>query len=144
MESTSTNELKSELENFREQWLSEVRSRKTAPGSGVGPSGSIGTTPSVAGQSSAALSRGTATKPPTSTRPALSHIDDDYVGAPTFDEPPIPGASKKQDESAVSKEPTSALDHFEAAVMKEAQGSLGESLKLYRKAFRVCCPRISG
>ena len=35
------------------------------------------------------------------------------------------------------KEPRSALEHFEKAVEKEAEGSLGDSLDLYRKAYRV-------
>ena len=34
-------------------------------------------------------------------------------------------------------EPESALEHFERAVEKEAEGSLGDSLQLYRKAYRV-------
>lgn len=36
------------------------------------------------------------------------------------------------------KEPRSALEHFEKAVEKEAEGSLGDSLAHYRKAYRVC------
>lgn len=36
------------------------------------------------------------------------------------------------------KEPTSALEHFERAVQREAEGSLGDSLQHYRKAYRVC------
>ncbi|KAF2278389.1 uncharacterized protein EI97DRAFT_431616 [Westerdykella ornata] len=36
-----------------------------------------------------------------------------------------------------SKEPHSALEHYEKAVEKESQGSLGESVNLYRKAFRL-------
>lgn len=39
-----------------------------------------------------------------------------------------------------SREPRSALDHFEKAVEKEAQGNLGDSLNLYRKAYRVISP----
>ncbi|KLJ09311.1 hypothetical protein EMPG_15267 [Blastomyces silverae] len=35
------------------------------------------------------------------------------------------------------KPPTSALEHFEAAARKEAQGNLGSSLDLYRKAYRL-------
>ncbi|EEH19334.1 hypothetical protein PABG_01653 [Paracoccidioides brasiliensis Pb03] len=35
------------------------------------------------------------------------------------------------------RQPTSALDHFEAAALKEAQGSLRTSLDLYRKAYRL-------
>lgn len=34
-------------------------------------------------------------------------------------------------------EPRSALEHFEKAVEKEAEGSLGDSLAHYRKAYRV-------
>jgi F-box protein 9 len=34
-------------------------------------------------------------------------------------------------------EPSSALEHYEQAVEREAQGNLGDSLKLYRKAYRV-------
>lgn len=35
------------------------------------------------------------------------------------------------------EEPSSALEHFERAVQKEAEGSLGDSLQHYRKAYRV-------
>jgi F-box protein 9 len=35
------------------------------------------------------------------------------------------------------KTPQSALEHYEAAVEHEASGDLGESLKLYRQAFRL-------
>ena len=35
------------------------------------------------------------------------------------------------------KEPSSALEHYEQAVERESQGNLGDSLKHYRKAFRV-------
>lgn len=41
-----------------------------------------------------------------------------------------------------SKEPHSALEHYEKAVEKESQGSLGESVNLYRKAFRVGVPEL--
>lgn len=34
-------------------------------------------------------------------------------------------------------EPSSALEHYEQAVERESQGNLGDSLKHYRKAFRV-------
>lgn len=38
---------------------------------------------------------------------------------------------------ASSKEPNSALEHYEKAVEKESQGSLGDSLSHYRKAYRL-------
>lgn len=40
-------------------------------------------------------------------------------------------------QSLPQKEPSSALEHFEKAVEKEAEGSLGDSLSHYRKAYRV-------
>lgn len=35
------------------------------------------------------------------------------------------------------REPHSALDHYELAVERESEGSLGDSLNHYRKAYRV-------
>lgn len=56
----------------------------------------------------------------------------------TFDDPgpsqPVQLARQKNKEIG---EPVTALDHYERAVEKESQGSLGDSLMLYRKAFRV-------
>ncbi len=37
------------------------------------------------------------------------------------------------------KEPQSALEHYEKAIEREDQGNLGDSLNLYRKAYRVGC-----
>lgn len=36
-----------------------------------------------------------------------------------------------------NSEPQSALEHYEKAVERETQGNLGDSLTLYRKAYRV-------
>lgn len=36
-----------------------------------------------------------------------------------------------------SSEPTSALEHYEQAVERETQGNLGDSISLYRRAFKV-------
>jgi len=47
-----------------------------------------------------------------------------------LDESSAPSASS-------SSEPRSALEHYEKAVERESQGSLGDSLNLYRKAFKV-------
>lgn len=43
------------------------------------------------------------------------------------------GSSSSRDVVA----PGSALEHYERAAEKESEGKLGESLRLYRKAFRV-------
>jgi len=54
-----------------------------------------------------------------------------------------PGEGSKQQ---FKQEPKSALEHYEKAVEREDQGSLGDSLDLYRKAFKVrnsrCCPMV--
>lgn len=39
-------------------------------------------------------------------------------------------------------EPRSALEHYERAVEKECLGSLGDSVNLYRKAFKVCLSHV--
>ena len=41
-----------------------------------------------------------------------------------------------------AEEPRSALEHYERAVEKECLGSLGESVSLYRKAFKVCSSHL--
>jgi F-box protein 9 len=64
---------------------------------------------------------------------------DDYVPTQSFD-----GASKQlsrtiADDGGPSeqKQLVSALDHYEEAMEKEAQGNMGDSLHLYRRAYRV-------
>lgn len=54
-------------------------------------------------------------------------------------ETPAPGtADEDAFHSGPQHEPSSALEHFERAVQREAEGSLGDSLQHYRKAYRVC------
>jgi F-box protein 9 len=48
------------------------------------------------------------------------------------------GGSSRQHSS--TEEPKSALEHYEKAVERETQGKLGDSLDLYRKAFKVTYP----
>ncbi len=47
--------------------------------------------------------------------------------------------SKHPQSSQMPKEPQSALEHYEKAIEREDQGNLGDSLNLYRKAYRVGC-----
>lgn len=79
--------------------------------------------------------------PPTHKPPVLRDYEDDYVQPRSFDEPeavaPTVGDGEAASASTGPKEPVSALDYYEKAVEREAAGSLGDSLKLYRKAFRV-------
>ncbi|KAJ2893460.1 hypothetical protein MKZ38_008668 [Zalerion maritima] len=129
MGSTPDDQLKSELESFRRKWLSEVRSKH--------PAGDVAASSSTTPKSSKVPGK----------RPIPRHLEDDhdYVQPQAFeDEGPTAGhadavhrlyyVGKGKDKG---KEPVSALDHYEAAVEKESQGTLGDSLKLYRKAFRM-------
>lgn len=147
----SSPELKSELEAFRERWLSEVKSKRPA-----GPS--HGRTPSTSGQGpsharAASASAAPISPPPARTHPAAAegsskmaalHGDDDHIQPPAFDEILEMAASKKGKDMERDGELVSALDHFEAAVVREAQGNLGDSLNLYRRAFRVSHPLKGG
>lgn len=146
-------ELKSELEAFRARWLSEVKSKRPAAGPSHAKSPS---TSRQAASHSRTTSASTAAPPsPQASRshpvtagpskPVTSQGDDDHIQPPAFDEILEMAASKKdKDEEKVEKEEegelVSALDHFEAAVLREAQGNLGDSLNLYRRAFRVSLP----
>lgn len=76
--------------------------------------------------------------------------EDEYYQAPSFDDPDT-GASKTTGEHKLGRhdvltssskekgpqEPETALDIYEQAVEREATGMLGDSLQLYRKAFRM-------
>lgn len=141
----SSPELKSELEAFRERWLSEVKSKRPA-----GPSHRKTPSTSAAGASHARSTSASAA--PTSPPPAKAHLaaegpskqaalhgDDDHFQPPAFDDILEMAATKKGKgaEKEEAGELVSALDHFEAAVVREAQGNLGDSLNLYRRAFRV-------
>lgn len=124
--------LDSELESFRQQWRSELKSKKPAPeprtsqSKKVVPSSSKHAAPpeisSVAGAKKSQVEE-----------------DEEYARSLSFDEPPPPASGEILEEVAPpkTKELVSALDHFEEAVEKEGIGNLGDSLTLYRKAFRV-------
>lgn len=128
----SPNPLDSELESFRQQWLSEVRGRSDRPQ----PSASQ---PSSSSAQQHQHQQHTAPPPSSSAAPAAARHDDDddYFEGHTFDEPPIPPGPTLDHDAADAKELVSALDHFEEAMEREAQGNMGDSLKLYRKAYKV-------
>lgn len=122
-----------ELESFREKWRAEVRARNTASSASQQ-------------QASASTSHATSSQPAASIPPRPAHFsggkpkvletDDDYVQARVFGDIEPQPAARQADRNAA--DPVTALDHYEHAVEKEGQGSLGDSLRLYRKAFRVC------
>ncbi|KEZ42370.1 F-box protein pof7 [Scedosporium apiospermum] len=147
----SSNELTSELDAFRKQWLSEVQSKRaTAPATSAiqqGPPHTGSSAHATVPISSVIRARRESGSKVLAPAPApaaqAGHDDDDHAQPPVFDELFGDAAARKGKEPEGTPEDTgdeglvSALDHFEAAVMREAQGNLGDSLNLYRKAFRM-------
>jgi F-box protein 9 len=145
-----------ELESFREQWRREViaRSNKDRPP----------TKPAVAeGASSSVPSKPSPKTPESGLAPAsaLGREDSGEVAdiitikrhCDLADKDPALGlggggilgnssASARRGSVSANGAPRSALEHYEKAVEKESQGNLGESLNLYRKAYRVCLPSL--
>lgn len=130
-----------ELESFRQQWRQEVTARTKGKASGAPPSARA-----VASTSKPLSARSTAPDALTHAHRRPSSIDDVDEAAPyVYHDLGEKQSGRRLDEPrprtaaalAASREPTSALDHYEKAVEKESQGSLGDSVNLYRKAFRV-------
>jgi F-box protein 9 len=122
-----------ELESFRRQWREEV-SRRSKP------------------KAPPAATPAPTAPPPTRlppTRHEASHRNEvEEEGPPLASFDPEELAQQVGELSVESTEdddfsrrrviePTSALEHFERAVEKEAEGNLGDSLSHYRKAYRV-------
>ncbi|OIW24029.1 F-box domain-containing protein [Coniochaeta ligniaria NRRL 30616] len=148
----ASNDIKSELESFREQWRAEVQSK--APGSKTRPQ------QTVAGPSSTqhraqhrTQPKSQPPKPQRSSEPSGKQqsaagnkvpqhdSDDEEYVAHSFDEPAPVASSALPSQAEASEaeigEPVSALEHYEQAVEREAAGNLGDSLRLYRKAYRM-------
>jgi F-box protein 9 len=127
-----------ELENFRQKWREEVsaRSKGKAP------------TPAVSSRNAQATSSKShaakANAPETHARHQTVK-EADEVEPHSYPDLGSKQHGRRLDEpspstaAATSDEPDSALDHYEQAVEKESQGALGDSVNLYRKAFRVRC-----
>jgi F-box protein 9 len=127
-----------ELESFRRQWRQEVESR---------------TKPNTAGASQATPYRPAAPPhprqfPPTRHEAFARKEEEDEEGVATPGQAELVqgidrlSLARPDDEDAFHSrtprtEPKSALEHFERAVEKEAEGNLGDSLQHYRKAYRV-------
>ncbi|KUI70331.1 F-box protein pof7 [Cytospora mali] len=120
-----------DLESFREQWRAEVRARNSAASGSQQQLTTSGHAESSR-ENAPRLSRSTHLS---SGKPRFQDTDEDYVEARTFDVPDPAQVAKQEDHG--KKEPVTALEHYERAVEKEEQGSLGDSLQLYRRAFRM-------
>lgn len=123
-----------ELEQFRKQWKAEVsaraRSKPTGPAQldGAGPSSSKQVTLKSGG-------------PPLEHSGRPIHQGHDEVAPLSYHDLEERETGRKiADDSygqSSRQEPQTALEHYEKAVEKEGQGSLGDSVSLYRKAFRL-------
>ncbi len=130
-----------ELESFRQQWREEVSARGK-------PKASLG------GEYNPARRRADGV-PPTLRRGSAGasrkyDVGDKEQGPQSKSSQPIgvekeiKAAHSQEDSSTARREPLSALEHYEKAVEREGQGSLGDSVDLYRKAFRVRPHDVSG
>ena len=129
-----------ELESFRRQWREEV-ARRTHHNR-----------PSTTQRKSSVSSAGRPGHFPPTRHAALERKEeeDDGEGLTAFDQGEIAHGVEqlslgRVDEDALlsqipRREPRSALEHFERAVEKEAEGNLGDSLHHYRRAYRVRVP----
>ncbi|KAK1255156.1 hypothetical protein MKX08_009151 [Trichoderma sp. CBMAI-0020] len=137
-------ESNSELESFRQKWISDLRSRRESIGSAShqAEASSVASTAAPAATSQQRRPSGPFSGPGVGKR-NLPVIDDDeyYLHAQSFDGPPPTSATGHLLSDApgkgAEKPLISALDHYEEAMEKEAQGNMGESLRLYRKAYRL-------
>lgn len=138
----ASTDINPELETFREQWRAEVRAKRPAASGSHHQTNTHTVHISHAGPSRTAGAPGPPPLRPTaqssSGKSKVLDTDEEYVETLAFDDPepaqPVQPARQKNKETG---EPVTALDHYERAVEKESQGSLGDSLMLYRKAFRV-------
>jgi F-box protein 9 len=131
------NSTEAELESFRQKWREEV-SAKTK---GKQPAPAVPTKTSHASSSRAQASKSSVSEVSTNAWSATEEVDE--VQPHVFQNLGEKQHGRRLDETsaqaaaASSKEPKSALEHYEKAVERENQGSLGDSLNLYRKAFKV-------
>ncbi|KAL2063793.1 hypothetical protein VTL71DRAFT_5598 [Oculimacula yallundae] len=115
-----------ELEQFRQQWRAEVSARTQTDGTRDSKSAKIPRRPPPINNFTSSSGR----KPSQGEEEAEPPIFHSLDG-------PSEETGNGESSKGVVKEPQSALEHYEKAVERETTGKLGESLTLYRKAFRM-------
>lgn len=127
----------SELDRFRENWRAEVaRDRVSRP---------VTSSPDLAAPKRSVKQQAQQRDTPQigSSRTAAHDYSEELEPKSYHDLPDkeehlkLVNAGQDHDRD-LFKEPETALEHYERAVEREAQGQLGESLKHYRQAFKVC------
>nr|POE48784.1 farnesylcysteine lyase [Quercus suber] len=129
-----TPETEAELEAFRQQWREEVTARNRRAGGQTNDIRQSETKVSVSSKGSAG--------PSTARRKDAIDYSDDfepraYHDLPDKEEHLKLGVDGQNHDRDVDREPSSALEHYERAVEKETQGQLGDSMRHYRKAFKL-------
>ena len=136
---TTASDAEAELEAFRQRWREEVSARNRRSGQ-----------TSARAQHDPKELKDAALRPPWTSGPSTArrkeHIDysedieppKPYHDLPDSEERLKLGTDGQNHDRAGFTEPSSALDHYEHAVEKETQGLLGDSIKHYRTAFKVC------
>lgn len=134
-------ETMSELARFREQWLSEVAISKTTKAGGTLSSTATEKRPERRKDAvSSSLVESVASR-----SKDVSEYPEDVVEPRAYHDLPDEEEKLKLEREGqdhhrhLFQEPSSALEHYEHAVEKETRGQLGDSIKHYRKAFKVCC-----
>ncbi|WPG97959.1 Hypothetical protein R9X50_00074200 [Acrodontium crateriforme] len=131
-------ETEAELEAFRARWREEIaRKSKQLGEASSNAQSSLEKTQKRRNAPLASSSIG-----PSITKRPDANDHDDFVPRPYHDLPDKEeqlklGQDGQPNESYLSKEPISALEHYERAVEKEAQGNLQLSMQHYRKAFKL-------
>jgi F-box protein 9 len=129
------NQTEEELEKFRQQWKEEVTAKKLQTQSSAPDR-------QAEGQPSSSSSSLKKTVYPHPVSRALRNIHDEEFEPRSYHDLEEKETGRKVGDdsygaSSSRPEPKTALEHYERAVEKEDQGSLGDSLSLYRKAFKV-------
>ncbi|KAI1193557.1 hypothetical protein F5X97DRAFT_33950 [Nemania serpens] len=166
MTEQSPDQIQSELESFRRQWREEVSSRTRNPAVETATAAARAAAATLSSASSQHQpSRPPHCDGPSSTpqRPPRRHEplsrtfapqargaasvgkvgqlddDEDYIPAPVFegDGDGASSAARAKGGAELPKDPETALEFYEHAVERESKGKLGDSLQLYRKAFRM-------
>ncbi|KAK4542396.1 hypothetical protein LTR36_006853 [Oleoguttula mirabilis] len=132
-------EAEAELEAFRRRWRDEVSTRNKRPveaGSSTLNEHKEPRLPNVAPVASTAGPSTARRKEPTDFSEEVAPKA--YHDLPDKEEELKLGTEGQQShDRGLFREPTSALEHYERAVEKETQGQLGDSMKHYRKAFKL-------
>ena len=134
---SAATDAEAELERFRQQWRDEV-----AKGQRTVHHGSVQTNDSRQYRRKEAGQPLTLAGPSTARRKDLADFSEEVEPRAYHDLPDKEEILKLGDEAQSIdlnpyKEPSSALEHYERAVEKETQGQLGDSVRHYRRAFKV-------